>query len=181
MRSWNMRVCQDNTRPSCHLRAAFTIYTRRKLLLGWHRYLHTMVTASRCSEPGTRKSSRQTASIPILPLPLPPNPCVVVRLRHPPPGYTAFRDSVDVQTCAYSARVFCRGIQGEGTANVLANMCIHLWGRIISFPSRTGFHSFFPSCHSPCPCCRGIHRPSRRQRLRRARKHRHIANTRDDC
>lgn len=102
-----------------------------------------MVVASRCSEPGTRKSSRQTASIPIFSLPLPPNPCVVVGLRHPPPGYTTSRDSADVQTCAYSVRVFCRGIQREGTANVLANMCIHLWGCIISFPSRNGFHSFF--------------------------------------
>ena len=139
-----------------------------------------MVASSRSSEPGTSKSSLQTASLPILSLPLPPSPCAVVSQRHASPPSrlhdgrsrtcsTPGLASAAAQTDAYLVRVFCCGIQGEGAVNVLVDVYIHLWGRIVSLLSHDGFHFFFPRCHSPCTCWKGMRRPCQRRRLRGAR------------
>ena len=149
MRSWNMRVCHVNV--SYHLGVARTI-----LLVDWHEHMHAVVVSFLSTTPGAKVFQTRW---PIIFLPLPSGPGVAVSTDYfaalpvTPRGncyILLFADKLSRRADMYA--VSAAEFTAEGSAGILVNKYMPLWGCSVSLLSDSGLHfcTYVPSCHTLC-------------------------------
>ena len=145
MRPWIMQACHANT--SCHLGATRTLRMLERFYWWVGMEVSTRWWIRHCLRCQARKSSRQTARWPILCLPLPSGPGVSISVDYFGPLPTTPRGNTYILlfTDRFSRRadmyaVTAAEFTAEGTADILVNRFIPLWGCPISLLSDNGLH-----------------------------------------
>ena len=144
-RPWIMHTCHDDA--FCHLGVMRTLKMLEFfLLVVRHGSLHEIVGAPLPHQ--ARKTSRQTVRWPVLPIPLPNSPGVAVSVDYfgPLPIMARGNSYIFLFMDRFSRRedmfaVTTAEFTAEGTANILVNRFILLWGRPPALLSDNGPHS----------------------------------------
>ena len=132
-RPWIMHVCHADA--SCHLGVARTLKMLERFFWWIGMKACTKWWVRRCLKCQARKSSRQTVRWPVLPIPLPNIPGVAVSVNYfePLPITARGNSYILLFTDRFSRRadmfaVTTAEFTAEGTANILVNRFIPLWG-----------------------------------------------------
>ena len=143
MRPWIMQAC--HAKASCHLGVARTLSMLERFYWWIGMNVCTRWWLRRCLQCQARKSSRQTVRWPILSLPLPSGPGVAVSVDYfgPLPVTPRGNSYILLFTDRFSRRadmyaVSAAEFTAEGTADILVNKYIPLWGCPVSLLSDNG-------------------------------------------
>ena len=132
-RPWIMHACHADA--SCHLGVTRTLKMLERFFWWVGMEVCTKWWARRCLKCQARKASRQTVRWPVLPIPLPNSPGVAVNVDYfgPLPITARGNSYILLFTDRFSRRadmfaVTTAEFTAEGTANILVNRFIPLWG-----------------------------------------------------
>ena len=130
-RPWIMQACHADA--SCHLGVTRTLKMLERFYWWVGMEACTKGWVRRCLKCQARKTSRQTVRWPILPIPLPNSPDIAVDYFGPLPITARGNSYILLFTDRFSRRadmfaVTTAEFTSEGTANILVNRFIPLWG-----------------------------------------------------
>ena len=124
VRPWAMQAC--HSKASCHLGTARTL----RILERFYRWIGMSICTRwclrNCLKRQARKTPRQTVRWPTITLPLSEGPGIAVRIDYFGPYILLFTDRFRGRADMYA--VTAADITPEGTANILINLHIPLWG-----------------------------------------------------
>ena len=156
-RPWIMHACHADA--SCHLGVMRTLKMLERFYWWVGMEACTKWWVRRCLKSQARKTSRQTVRWPVLPIPLPNSPGVAVSADYcgPLPKTARGNSYILLFTDRFSRRadmfaVTTAEFTAEGTANILVNRFIPLWG----CPSTSLFDNgpqFWLDWRPPCTSC----------------------------
>ena len=160
MRPWVMLQCHSNT--LCHLGTAKTLRLLEQLYWWIGLSASTRFWTRSCHKCQARKTSRHTVRWPIISIPLPTGPGIAVSVDCFGPLSTTPRGNayISLLTDRFSRRadmyaVTAANYTAEGTANVLVDRFIPLWGCPASLLSDNGPHfTSQPPSSLACECAK---------------------------
>ena len=127
-------------------------YVRALLLVDWHGSLHAVVASSLSTVPGAKVfQTTGTLAHPLSALPIRPWCRGERRLIRSSPCYTTYYSSRDrFSRCADIYAVSVAEFVDEGTADILVNKYVPLWGCPATASSPIMDYNSSPRCRMPC-------------------------------